>query len=168
MRVSPNELSFSSPAALKDIYGHGQGLPKADFYKAGKFTTEDSVFSVRDRGQHAGRRSLMAKTYSQGSIWGYAPLMSEKIVQALDQLAIRSQGGTQAVNVYPWFHFLALDVVCESRSAIQYQTAAIDILSVHFTLNHESGTLRTGEEHPIIRELEAFQAAFAWVRRPIL
>ncbi|KIW47650.1 uncharacterized protein PV06_00324 [Exophiala oligosperma] len=144
VRVGPNELSFSSPAALKDIYGHGQGLPKADFYKAGKFTTEDSVFSVRDRGQHAGRRSLMAKTYSQGSIWGYAPLMSEKIVQALDQLAIRSQGGTQAVNVYPWFHFLALDVV------------------FHFTLNHESGTLRTGEEHPIIRELEAFQAAFAW------
>lgn len=113
IRVGPNELSFSSPTALKDIYGHGQGLPKADFYKAGKFTTEDSVFSIRDRTQHAGRRSLMAKTYSQASIWSYAPILTEKISQTLDQLAIRSQGGTRAVNVYHWFHFLALDVVCE-------------------------------------------------------
>lgn len=113
VRVGPNELSFSSPEALKDIYGHGQGLPKADFYKAGKFTTEDSVFSIRDRAQHAGRRSLMAKTYSQASIWSYAPLMATKISQTLDQLVIKSQGGTRAVNVYPWFHFLALDVVCE-------------------------------------------------------
>ncbi|KIW31319.1 uncharacterized protein PV07_02976 [Cladophialophora immunda] len=144
VRVGPNELSFASPTALKDIYGHGQGLPKAEFYKAGKFTTEDSVFSIRDRAQHAGRRSLMAKTYSQAHVWTYAPLLREKISQTLDQLHERSQSGSEAVNVYPWLHFLALDVV------------------FHFSLNHESGTLRTGEAHPVIRELEAFQAAFAW------
>ncbi|RJE27307.1 Cytochrome P450 [Aspergillus sclerotialis] len=144
VRVGPNELSFSSPTALKDIYGRGQGLPKAEFYKAGKFTSQDSVFSIRDRAQHAGRKSLMVKTYSQASIWSYAPLLTEKIGQTLDQLATRSEGGTQPVNVHPWFHFLALDLV------------------FHFSLNHESGSLLTGKPHPIIRDLEAFQAVFAW------
>ncbi|OAP54231.1 hypothetical protein AYL99_11332 [Fonsecaea erecta] len=68
VRVGPTELSFSSLTVLEDIYGRDQGLPKAKFYKIGKLPAEDSVISIRGRAQHAGRRSLMAKTYYQAYI----------------------------------------------------------------------------------------------------
>lgn len=40
----------------------------------------------------------------------------------------------------------------------------IDDILVHFTLNHESGTLATGKPHAVIRDLEDFQTVFAWVQ----
>jgi benzoate 4-monooxygenase len=113
VRVAPNELSLANPAVLKDIYGHGLGLPKTDFYKAGKFTGVDSLFSMRNRHEHSGRRSILAKTFSYAGIAASSPMMSEKLLQTLNKFAEESQNGENPVELYHWVHLFALEVVCE-------------------------------------------------------
>ena len=111
VRVGPNELSFSSSTVLKDIYGHGSALPKSAFYAAGKFSSVDNIFSMRNRHQHSARRSLMAKMYSQTNVWTYAPLISEKILQIVDQVLVRGDQGKKPIDMYSWCHFFGLDVI---------------------------------------------------------
>lgn len=116
IRIGPNELSYANPTILKDIYGHGLGLPKANFYKGGKFTAADSVFSMRNRHQHSARRSLMAKSFSSANLVSYIPMVCEKVMQTMDQFCSQSRDGSATVNIYDWVHWYALDIVCESTA----------------------------------------------------
>ncbi|KAK5046780.1 hypothetical protein LTR84_007133 [Exophiala bonariae] len=144
VRIAPDELSFADPSTLKAIYGHGSRLPKTEFYTGGKFTEVDNVFSMRDIHQHSGRRAVMAPVFSHRFVASYVPAMYEKLSQTFNMMATLSANGTKPVDVYHWVHNFALDVV------------------FHFTLNHESGTLKTGKPHAVIRDLEDFQSVFAW------
>lgn len=117
MRIAPNELSFSDPAILKTIYGHGHRNPKSDFYAGGKFTaTHENVFSMRNISEHAGRRSVMAPIFSSRFVSDYVPAMQKKIEQTLNMMRNLSAGGKAPVDLYHWIHCMALDIVCESRS----------------------------------------------------
>lgn len=114
IRVGPNELSFSNPNALKVIYGHGTRLPKSDFYKGGKFTDLDNVFSMRSIPAHSARRGVMAPVFSQRFVASYIPIIRNKISQAFDTMDKLGLQGSKTIDLYHWVHSLSLDIVCES------------------------------------------------------
>lgn len=108
MRIGPSELSFSSPDALKTIYGHGRRLPKTDFYAGGKFTHIDNVFSMRDPREHSGRRAVMAPVFSTKFVSTYIPVIGQKLTQTFDMM----KAGKSPVDLYQFVHMFSLDVVC--------------------------------------------------------
>ncbi len=122
IRVAPDQLSFNDPTVLKEIYGHGSGMPKTTFYAGGHFTQYDNLFSQRDKTQHSGRRSLLAKAFSQNAIMTHLPTMQSNCNIVMNHWSRLSDGGKSSVDVYHWVHWFALDVVCKFSTCPLLQT----------------------------------------------
>jgi hypothetical protein len=77
--ITPNVLSF--------LYGHGDRMPKPDFYAGGKFTDHENMFSMRGIMLHSERRAVMAPVFSHIFVSTFIPLTQHKIEQAQDKIA---------------------------------------------------------------------------------
>lgn len=73
----------------------------------------DRISDVR---AHRQRRKLFARGYSQAAMMEYEPNISNKIDILLKQWKARSADGP--IDVYPWLHWFAFDVVCKWRVAM--------------------------------------------------
>ncbi|TKY86221.1 hypothetical protein EX895_005046 [Sporisorium graminicola] len=131
VRIGPSHLSFSDPSAMNSIYSLSDGISskfrKSNFYKSFQvFKAHPSIFSERDPHQHSKRRRAVASAYSMNSLVKleeYVEDVSELMLKRLDELvetqAVTEAEGhgektkTKAIQLDPWFHFFAMDVVGE-------------------------------------------------------
>ncbi|SJX62584.1 related to Benzoate 4-monooxygenase [Sporisorium reilianum f. sp. reilianum] len=128
VRAGPRHLSFADPSAMNSIYSLSDGTSskfrKSDFYRSFQvFKAHPSIFSERDPHQHSKRRRAVASAYSMNSLVKleeYVEDVSELLLKRLDELVetqavTQGQGGTKtkAIQLDPWFHFFAMDVVGE-------------------------------------------------------
>jgi len=114
VRIAPNEVSISDPAALKTIYSVNAGFTKTDFYTpfAPHLSPNEDLFTQRDEKIHAQRRRFVNNLYSLSSI-----LQSEKYIDAcsnvftarLDEFA--ASGASFDLGL--WLQMYAFDVVGE-------------------------------------------------------
>ena len=73
-----------------------------------------AVYSLRptsDPDAHKSRKKLLQRGFSQASMLIFEPQINTKVETVLDQWAKRARDGP--VDVYPWLHWLAFDIVCE-------------------------------------------------------
>ncbi|KAH8169572.1 cytochrome p450 domain-containing protein [Sarocladium implicatum] len=69
VRIGPNELSFTSWAAVKEIYcSSGSGYDKSDFYDLFKIWGRRTMFTTRDKYNHAKRKRLIADRYANSNV----------------------------------------------------------------------------------------------------
>ncbi|KAG5655006.1 hypothetical protein KAF25_002909 [Fusarium avenaceum] len=75
VRVGPNEVSFTSIAALKEIYGSGgSGYDKTEFYDLFQVYGRRTMFSTLVKGDHAKRRRMIGDRYANSNVMKSAPL----------------------------------------------------------------------------------------------
>ncbi|PNY27694.1 Cytochrome P450 monooxygenase CYP53A26 [Tolypocladium capitatum] len=122
VRIQPNHVSVADVDAIAMIYGHGNGFLKSsprDFYDA-FVSIRTSVFSTRDRAEHARRRKFVSHTFSTKSIIQFEPYINKNLqlfVRRLDQLIAESQSKNDAgdrearLDCLPWFNYLAFDII---------------------------------------------------------
>ncbi|KAI1364145.1 cytochrome P450 [Xylaria arbuscula] len=115
VRLTPNELAFSSPQAWRDIYGHKKvgepEFPKSDlFYKV--FTFLPLAIINADRDEHALLRRQLSHGFSDRSmkeqepiIGGYVDLLVRRIRENLE----KSPG--EPVNMLQWLNWTAFDII---------------------------------------------------------
>ncbi|KAF5006792.1 hypothetical protein FDECE_6846 [Fusarium decemcellulare] len=117
VRISPNELSFSSVQSWKDIYGHATGgkhtMTKSDFYDMyGSGFESSCIGSERD----PKRQSQMKKSLS-GAFSTKALSQQEDIVQnCVDGFVLRlGKDGVseRGLNMTKWFEMIAFDILGE-------------------------------------------------------
>ncbi|KAJ9154735.1 Cytochrome P450 [Pleurostoma richardsiae] len=111
VRIAPGEVSFSSGAAVKEIYcSGGSGYDKTEFYNLFQIYGRRTMFSTLNRDDHARRKRLLADRYAnsnvlkQDSIHGIQE-RSENFVQRC-----RSSEG-KSLDVYTSLHAFAFDCV---------------------------------------------------------
>ena len=94
VRVAPYILSYISPQAWKDIYGHTNDIPKAI---ASTDFLQHSVFTA-PKGDHARQRKAMAPAFSDKSLMGQEQLIRVYVDLLVQRL--RETGGqvTDAVR----------------------------------------------------------------------
>lgn len=80
----------------------------------------------RDVQAHRQRRKLFARGYSQAAMLEFEPHISNKIDMVLKQWKARLADG--AIDVYPWLHWLAFDVVCECRISLLWLSHFTDVM----------------------------------------
>ena len=107
VRIAPNELSFSDPAIIKEIYSQGTPFMKSPFYN-GLNEGTPNLFDGIDRAAHKERRKLLGNAFAKSTIMETEPLVVEQIQRFLDW--VEKKEGT-AMNVYAWFRMLSLDIV---------------------------------------------------------
>jgi hypothetical protein len=68
VRVAPNEVSFSSLTALKQIYGAGSGFDRTTFYRLFDVYGRPNLFSFGPVKDHAQRKKMLHHEYSKTQI----------------------------------------------------------------------------------------------------
>ncbi|RKL28104.1 hypothetical protein BFJ72_g12688 [Fusarium proliferatum] len=70
VRIAPNEVSFTSIDALKEIYGSGgSGYDKTEFYDLFQVYGKRTMFSTLVKGDHAKRRRMIGDRYANSNTY---------------------------------------------------------------------------------------------------
>ncbi|PGH26436.1 hypothetical protein AJ80_01934 [Polytolypa hystricis UAMH7299] len=114
IRVSPNELSFSSPKAWDDIYGHRQGhinMHKDPIHVGSVHPIPGvSTLTMSDDANHARQRRALAYSFSQKALLeqeeivnGYVDVFIEKLGRMADR--------DEEFNLVNWLNFTTFDII---------------------------------------------------------
>jgi len=122
VRIRPNELAFTTPQAMKDIYsskGVGQkgGAIQGDarelsklriFYKPSDRVPDSIIVAPFDK--HAQLRKLMAPAFSDKSMREQEPMITGYVNMLIAKL--RDRAATSAtVNLNKWYNWTTFDVI---------------------------------------------------------
>jgi cytochrome P450 len=112
VRLGPNDVSFSDPAAIPIIFGIGTQFRKTAFYSSMqpvyRGQTIDSMFTARDPAIHKALKTPVAQTFSMSfmrNYEGYVDECTDIFVSAMNDL----EG--QAVDLAIWLQWYAFDVI---------------------------------------------------------
>ncbi|KAE8336010.1 hypothetical protein BDV24DRAFT_178893 [Aspergillus arachidicola] len=115
VRIGPNTLSFSSPAATKVIYGLNKGFTKSEFYPVQMTVSKGeplpSLFSTLDDKFHAELRRSVNHAFSMSSLVQYEPMVDETTLLFLDQTDHLFATGSKVCDFARWLQFFAFDVI---------------------------------------------------------
>lgn len=106
VRVAPNEVSFTSIAAVKEIYGSGgSGYDKTEFYNLFQVYGKRTMFSTLVKGDHAKRRRMIGDRYANSNVMKAAPLAgikerSSKFLQHCVESPERTADVFRALHAY--------------------------------------------------------------------
>ncbi|KAI0629803.1 cytochrome P450 [Trametes polyzona] len=109
VRVAPNEVSFATREAAKEIYtSGGSGYDKSSFYSL--FTNFDklNMFSTLGRSQHADTKKSFAGQYNKVHIM--RPEVLSTIQDNVDAFMAKcAEHEGRSLDIYVWLHCYALD-----------------------------------------------------------
>ncbi|GKT97551.1 benzoate 4-monooxygenase cytochrome P450 [Colletotrichum tofieldiae] len=112
VRISPNEVSFSSLSALRTIYGAGSGFERTNFYRMFDVYGRQNLFTFAEGRKHGERKKLLAHAYSKSVILsstGIArPLVEKNVKSFLDLL---EQEKSIAEEIFHSLHWFSLDSI---------------------------------------------------------
>ncbi|KAM0541732.1 hypothetical protein ACHAPJ_013137 [Fusarium lateritium] len=118
VRLGPNTVSISDPAALQTIYGLNSGYTKSDFYpvqqtvnKSGKrlitlFTSQDDKF-------HAKLRRAVSNAYAMSTLVQFEPFVDSTTTEFFKQLDERYASQNAILDFGTWLQYYAFDVIGE-------------------------------------------------------
>ena len=115
VRLGPGVLSFSSPAAVKQIYGLNKGMVKSGFYPVQQAVSNGrrlpSLFSTTDESYHAQLRRSVNSAFSMSALVQYEPLVNEVVDLFLSQTDKLYASTGNICNFATWLQYFAFDVI---------------------------------------------------------
>ncbi|VUC20418.1 unnamed protein product [Clonostachys rosea] len=112
IRVAPDELSFSSAVAWKEIYGHQKaGRPElVKDKKYHKFVPEPILINA-DREYHGTLRKLLSHGFSESALRAQEAVIQEHISMLMLRLREHGREGQVAVDVLRWYNSFTFDII---------------------------------------------------------
>ncbi|GBE89063.1 Benzoate 4-monooxygenase [Sparassis crispa] len=128
VRIAPNHLSISDPAAIQEVYAHGNGSLKSNFYDA-FVSIQRGLFNTRSRVDHARKRKIVANIFSHKSVLEFEPHVRLHVATLCNQwdrlydLGAKGLSGTEGeggwrgrdgrvwLDCLPWYNYLAFDII---------------------------------------------------------
>lgn len=104
VRLSPNEISFSSVPCIKTIYGAGSSCVKSSAYD--NFGRR-GMFQMADPEEHRQRQKRIAHIFAPAVLYQMEPLIQTCVEKLMRQL--RKRAGTE-VDMLHWARMTVLDV----------------------------------------------------------
>ncbi|KAL4898330.1 cytochrome P450 monooxygenase [Aspergillus ambiguus] len=115
VRVAPNELAFSHPAAWKDIMGHQTGGGGEEMAKFTNFyrpvpQSPTSIVSA-DRDEHSVLRRQFSHGFSERAMRAQEPVIAGYIDLLIQRLHEKCGNGAEALNMTGWYNFTTFDII---------------------------------------------------------
>ncbi|KAG6039981.1 hypothetical protein E4U41_001773 [Claviceps citrina] len=135
VRIAPNEVSFTSWAALKEIYcSGGSGYDKSDFYNLFRIYGRRTMFTTLNKADHAKRKRILADRYTNTNVMRSASL--EGIHERSRAFLHRcTEAGSSATDIFVGMCIFCLDAADPKRALHAY---ACDCVTHH--LFHPNGS----------------------------
>lgn len=105
VRIAPDQLSFSSPAALREIYGSSSKYAKAPVYDSMGF---QSTFTTRDRNEYRTMKKRILPNFSPSAIAALEPTVHKHVAGLVKVFERRADA---PIDIFPWVRMVALCVV---------------------------------------------------------
>ncbi|KAJ1337240.1 averufin monooxygenase [Microdochium nivale] len=135
LRVTPDEVSITDPAAAKEIHRFRSEYLKTQFYEDSNFSSAQNILTTTDPAYHARLRKLMGPAASQSNLIKFQPVIQKHIDVLILQLE-RQRECQGYVDVVKWFKNFTSDVTAE--------------LSIGSSLD----MLETGEENQYVKDIK--------------
>ncbi|OCL07759.1 cytochrome P450 oxidoreductase [Glonium stellatum] len=117
VRIAPDEVSFSSAAAAKEIYSTGKGFHKTDYYALFPPPENPDIFTETDEEKHGVKRRMASNAYSMKSVLDFERFVdkTEKcFFRRLDELFVRGEERAgEECDLGSWLQYFAFDVIGE-------------------------------------------------------
>lgn len=113
VRISPNEVDFSSVSGAKRVHSFVRPFPKARFYDTLNPTNgATNVFSTRDADDHSRHRKLLSSAMSETSLKKMEYIIEQRAALAVQKIGldIKKDG---VADVLKWWLFYSTDVIGE-------------------------------------------------------
>lgn len=88
VRIAPNELSFSSPYAAREVLAAGKGFHKTDFYSVFPPAENPDIFTETNEHAHGVKKRHASNAYSMAAMQGLSEYVEDTqrlLVSKLDQ-----------------------------------------------------------------------------------
>lgn len=142
VRISPDEVAISDLNAFSQIHKIGSGFLKTTWYAALTPGREPGIFAMRDPHQHAARRRLFARAFSNSSLrrnW-------EDEVRRKAELAVRrikedASKDTNGADILKWWTLMATDVIAHlsfGESFNMLELGKVSSYYIHVSLFHRT------------------------------
>jgi cytochrome P450 len=118
VRFGPNDVSINTATALQEIYGSRKAnVIKSDWYSTVQLAEGGlpSTFSIRDRAQHAQKRRLLARAFSESAIRDTEPHILEQVQKWCSILGEGAAKGewTEGRNMTTFSDYLTFDILSD-------------------------------------------------------
>lgn len=113
VRIAPNEVSFSSPYAAREVLAAGKGFHKTDFYSVFPPAENPDIFTETNEHAHSLKKRYASNAYSMASMQNLSSYIEDTqrlLASKLDQKCISPK---QTCDLGDWLHFFAFDVLGE-------------------------------------------------------
>ncbi|CEJ91335.1 hypothetical protein VHEMI07054 [[Torrubiella] hemipterigena] len=109
VRLGPNEVSFTSVEALREIYqSGGSGYDKTEFYDLFIQYGIRATFSTLEKQEHDQRKRYIAASYANTNIMH--PDVISGIQERVDEFIRQCEAANgQAIDIYDYLHCFAMD-----------------------------------------------------------
>ena len=135
MRISPNELAFTSATSVELIHGAKAGqVARGPFYGGDPNRPADSMLSTRSLSEHRWRRKGWEKGFGSYQLKQFEPRVKRHLETLVKQL---TQRAGRPIDVTRWAEFFAYDVMSD------------------LAFSDDFGMLVAGETHPYITALHS-------------
>ncbi|KAK8124878.1 cytochrome P450 4A21 [Apiospora kogelbergensis] len=139
VRVAPNEVVFASAEGVKEVYGSGgSGYDKTEFYDLFQVYGRRTMFSTRNKQDHAKRKRVLADRYANTNVMRSASLegIRERSKRFVDRCSKSLGGSIDLFHLVSGLHDYAFDCV-----------------SHHLFHPYGSDSLRDEEDEKIMRQV---------------
>ncbi|EXJ83058.1 hypothetical protein A1O1_06676 [Capronia coronata CBS 617.96] len=151
VRIGPKEVSTVDSEAIVPIYGAGSKFVKTEFYTY-QLRGVPELFTMSNQKQHMARRRLMAHLFSMSTMKDYELVISEHVSRCMNLIA--AQGcHNKPSNLYDWFHYLAMDVICDLSFGMTFNMLEEGVNSTYIQDMYQS------------LEIEPVRYHFGWLNR---
>jgi cytochrome P450 len=110
--IAPGEVDISDLEGYREIHRITSGFQKTDWYT--KFTPglESNVFAMTDIQEHAARRKLLARGFSNSSLQAnFQSTVRDRVKLAVDR--IKREAACGNCDILKWWTLMALDVTAQ-------------------------------------------------------
>ena len=106
VRISPTEVSFTSPEGVREIYGAGSTFPKSHFYDLFMYYGERNMFTTLTKKEHGVRKKMITDRYSKSFVMLPAIELSvqERVREFMQQIS-----KSKVLDMYMFLHYYALE-----------------------------------------------------------
>ncbi|USW48751.1 Putative cytochrome P450 [Septoria linicola] len=113
VRIAPNELSFASPKAAKEVLAAGKGFHKTDFYGVFPPPENPDIFTETREEVHSVKKRYASNPYSMATMHTMTHYIEDTERLLTKKLDSMCQRDDQYCNLGDNLHFFAFDVLGE-------------------------------------------------------
>ncbi|GLA40869.1 cytochrome p450 [Aspergillus niger] len=159
VRVGPTNISFSTPEAIRDIYGHGAPALKDDFYQTFN-STHLNVSDAQDRDVHSIKRKRFAIAFSQKRIVELEPVVQDhlqRVFHILDS-ANGKEVDMKQIMMHLMYNLIFVTFFHHDPQFIERGSTSVPIKT-------PAGTPYTGEIHHLLSSTLHISTSLGWAPR---